>query len=84
MKLAWMLQKLFDDAGGICPYSGRKLTLGVDAEIDHREPRSKGGSDFIENLQWVHKVVNQMKYNYSEEDFLAVVAEIYHFKHGSL
>ncbi len=71
------LQVAFDGQGGICPYSGLKLTLGVDTEPDHRIPSSRGGSSDVSNIQWVHVMVNQMKYSYPEDDFLRMVEAIY-------
>lgn len=53
------------------------LTLGRDAELDHRVPIAKGGSNGPENVQWVHSVINQMKWSYSESDFLSFVKAIY-------
>lgn len=76
-KAAADLLSLFERQGGICPYSGLKLTLGVDCEIDHKTPESRGGASDISNLQWVHKMVNQMKFHYPETDFLAMVGRIY-------
>ena len=71
------LRALFDAQGGRCPYSGVALTIGVDAEIDHKIARSTGGPDKIENLQWVHTYVNIMKWDLPEDEFLAFVAKIY-------
>jgi CRISPR/Cas system Type II protein with McrA/HNH and RuvC-like nuclease domain len=36
-----------------CIYSGEKLILGINASIDHIIPKSLGGADNINNLQWV-------------------------------
>jgi hypothetical protein len=70
------LLELFEDQNGICPYSGRKMTLGVDTAIDHKIPKSKGGTNEIGNLQWTHRVVNQMKWDTYESDFLNLINEI--------
>jgi len=71
------IKKLWEECGGICAYSGRKLTLGIDAAVDHRVAITKGGSSTIDNLQWVHEVVNQMKRNYDEAEFLEMIADVY-------
>jgi hypothetical protein len=72
------LAALFDAQQGICPYSGRKLTLGVDASIDHAIPKSRGGSMDIENLQWVQYQVNFMKGDMLDEELFDLVRDIYH------
>ncbi len=72
------LRELLVDQGGVCVYSGRKLTIGLDAEIDHIRPVAGGGDLWdIGNLQWVHSMVNQMKWSFTEEEFLSVVADIF-------
>lgn len=70
------IELLFDQQSGICPYSGLKLEIGIDADLDHKTPVSKGGSNEIENLQWVHSMANTMKWHYSEEEFLNMVCLI--------
>lgn len=64
-----VLRELFDVIS-TCPYSGIKLTLGINASLDHKIPRSKGGTDDIENLQFIHIWCNTMKSNLSETEFL--------------
>jgi hypothetical protein len=64
------LGNLFDKQQGYCPYSGKSLTLGVDTALDHKKAKSKGGSNHISNLQWTHKLVNQMKWDSNERDFI--------------
>lgn len=73
---ATALLDLFRAQGGQCAYTGRLLTLGVDAEVDHIHPLSKGGSTHISNLQWVCGVVNQMKYDLLESEFLAICQSV--------
>ena len=61
---------------GRCVYSGRQLTPGVDAHLDHRMPTSKGGKSLPDNLQWVHSEVNHAKRALLEESFLHLVCDI--------
>lgn len=71
------LTTLFYANGGRCVYSGLPLTLGLDTHIDHIEPVAKGGSLAPENVQFVHSMINQMKWSYSEDEFLRMVKTIY-------
>ena len=70
------LLDLFNLQEGRCPYSGLELTLGTNTSLDHKIPKSKGGADEMENLQWTHKLVNQMKWDTDEEEFLKMVMNI--------
>lgn len=64
-----------------CPYSGMPLILGENATLDHKIPRSKGGTADILNLQWVYYDqefnVNTIKRDMSEENFLKAINTIY-------
>lgn len=46
--------------GGICQYTGRKLTRGQ-GNIDHVIPRHHGGKNTFENMVWCEKGLNSMK-----------------------
>ena len=67
------LDNLFQSQNGICPYSGIQLILGVNSSLDHKIAKSCGGSNDIDNLQWTHKLVNQMKWDTEESQFLSMV-----------
>lgn len=58
-----------------CAYSGIPLTP-ESAVVDHIIPYSKGGTDKIENLQWLHRDVNAMKGSFTEDDFLFWVKKV--------
>lgn len=75
-----ILKDIFDKQKGICPYTGEKLILGNNTELDHIIPKSKGGENVIENLQWTSKIVNRMKSSNSEFEFLEFVKKIYEYK----
>lgn len=49
-----------------------KTYLDIDeATIDHKIPKSKGGTNDIKNLQLAHQVCNKVKGNYyNDNDFL--------------
>ena len=72
------LKSIFDQQEGKCSYTGRDIIIGIDAELDHIIPRSKGGDNKLDNLQWVHTDVNKMKSYQLPDDFLKLIAEIYH------
>lgn len=66
---ACQLMQLIADQGYKCALTGLDLTP-ENSELDHKVPRSKGGSDHVTNLQWLHKTVNRMKGNMSEDRFV--------------
>lgn len=70
------LLDLFNKQQERCKYTNRLLTFQVDCELDHIIPKSKGGGDVIDNLQWLHRDVNKMKYDLTEATFIASVKEI--------
>lgn len=59
-----------------CAYTGRSLIIGFNASIDHTIPKSKGGSNTIDNVKWVDLEVNLLKYNMLENEFLAFCREV--------
>lgn len=64
------IKTLFYAQNSQCVYTGYELIPGVNAWLDHKIPRSRGGSDILENLHWTDKDVNQIKYNRTHEEFL--------------
>lgn len=66
------LLALFVKQRGKCVYTGKQLTIGLDASIDHRIAKAKGGTNDIENLQWVDLCVNRMKLDQDEARFFKV------------
>ncbi len=70
------LKTIFNNQKGVCPYSGIKLSIGLNAELDHIKAKSNGGNNIIENCQWVYAPVNKMKWNLSEDDFKDLIFNI--------
>lgn len=67
------LDKLWKEQKGRCAYTGRELTIFVDASVD-RIDSTKG---YVEgNVEWVHKDVNKAKMALTEREFLQMVREI--------
>lgn len=73
-------EALWHSQGGICPYSGIEMTIGVDAHIDHIIPLAKGGLHTIKNMQWANIHINRMKRDHLEDDFLDWVTKIYNHR----
>lgn len=66
------LRELFAQQS-LCPYTGIKLTLTVNASLDHKASSSRGGGNDISNLQWVYAKgyfdVNWMKGEMTDAEF---------------
>lgn len=62
----------------ICPISGIKLT-NENISLDHIIPKSKGGRNTLDNIQFVTIDVNQAKRAHLVSDFLELVNKIYLF-----
>lgn len=67
------LWNVWIEQGRRCVYTGRALAQGVDASLD-RIDSSKGY--VVGNVQWLHKNVNKIKWEMTEDDFLAICHEI--------
>lgn len=66
-----LLEKL-EKQDFICPYTGDKLVLGLNAQIDHINPRSRFPEliSNLENLEWVSKRANLAKGDMTKEEFI--------------
>lgn len=67
---------MFDQQNGICTYSGLPIVIGVNASLDHKTPKSKGGSNDLENLHWVHSGINRLKGDMNHQDFQKFIIEL--------
>ena len=72
---AKQLMKLIKQQDYLCALSGEKLTPKT-AELDHKVARSKGGTDTIENLQWLDRTINKMKGSMSVDEFVAACKRV--------
>lgn len=70
------LARLWLAQGGRCAYTGRQLTPGVNASVDHVLPRSRGGSDELDNLVWTCAAVNRAKTDMTPSEFRALCADV--------
>jgi hypothetical protein len=67
----------------ICSLSGLPLTPET-ARCDHIVPRSAGGADSIDNLQWLHVDVNNMKGQLGMQRFISLCELVAQMKtHGT-
>lgn len=74
----WQELLLLYQYQSVCPYTGKQLYLAVNATLDHIIPRSRGGMNCLDNLQWVYRCgpfdVNRMKGDMTDEEFRAEVS----------
>ena len=63
----------------LCPYTGEQLIIGVNASVDHIYPKKRFPelAHDINNLEWVHSRINNMKHDFTKDEFLAMVRNIY-------
>lgn len=67
------LWKVWLSQDGLCTFTGWRLHHDVDASLD-RIDSTQGYT--VDNVQWVHKDVNRMKNNFTDEYFIAVCRAI--------
>lgn len=70
------IKAIFMAQGGRCAYTGEVLVPGVNASLDHKVPKSLGGSNDVGNLQWVTKDVNTAKWGRTSEQFLDLCRKV--------
>lgn len=63
------LESIWQAQRGLCALTGVELVQG-EASLDHIVPRSMGGPDDCSNLRWVHRVVNVMRGNRTDEELV--------------
>lgn len=70
----WLdLYEILEKQNFICPYSGRRLRIGINASVDHIIPKSMKGPNSLSNLQWVDLEINRMKRGHTPIGFLSVI-----------
>ena len=54
-----------------CRYSSTKLIPTVDCHLDHKIPTSKGGTNDLDNIEFISKRANQAKSDMTPDEFIA-------------
>jgi 5-methylcytosine-specific restriction endonuclease McrA len=67
---------LFFAQHGKCAYSDETLIPGDNACIDHKTPRTRGGSNELDNIHWVTKDINRIKGTMTHEEFVSLSKRI--------
>lgn len=68
IKDAW---ETFIEQKGICPFTGIKLSIGKSKQANASLDRRNSQLGYTkENIQWVHKKINQMKWDTTEQEFI--------------
>ena len=62
--ILWVEQK------GLCSYTKVPLVPGKSTHLDHKTPKSRGGSNDISNLHWVDRRINLLKDTQTHEEFI--------------
>lgn len=65
-----MLMSLWDKQYGLCALTGKQMTRGDSASLDHIVPTARGGSNDPSNLRFVCLVVNRMKSDQLDAELL--------------
>lgn len=71
------LKRMLENQDFKCIFTGRKLTPGINASVDHGIPTARGGAQEVYNLQWVDLEVNMFKRAKTSSEFLVLIKEIY-------
>ncbi len=68
------LARLWKAQRGKCALTGRRLDRK--AQLDHIQPKARGGADHLANLRWVCLEVNLAKRDLHDAEFIALCAEV--------
>jgi 5-methylcytosine-specific restriction endonuclease McrA len=75
------LHELYEKQNGLCAVTNLPIAFGKNASIDHVIPQNRGGSHNMNNLRWVHIVVNRMKNDMTDGELLEWVYVLVESKH---
>ena len=68
------LKKIIEKQNYTCPYSGKKLVLGINASVDHINPKSRFPNQafLLTNIEWVDISVNTIKADLTKDEFISL------------
>ena len=69
------LKKLLEMQGYKCALTGVRLEP-KSAELDHKVPLSRGGTNDLANLQWLSREVNRAKGTMDSDEFIALCKRV--------
>lgn len=72
-----ILSRAWYNQRGRCAYTGKRL--GRDAQVDHKTPVSRGGTNAADNLHWVTPASNFVKRDKTHDEFVALCVDIAHY-----
>ena len=75
-QLVPQLLSKFDQQNCRCAYTGLPIVIGESASVDHKTPTSRGGTNDLDNLHWVHSSVNRMKGTMNHDEFTVFLAQL--------
>ena len=72
------LKQMLVDQKFKCAYTGKELVIGVNASIDHKNPRSRfpDQSRDLDNIEWIDLSVNRAKRAMTKDEFLEMCRTI--------
>jgi hypothetical protein len=72
------LKELFESQNGCCYYTGERLTLGINASIDHKLPQKRfpAVKHSPDNVCWSTLEVNLMKRDLTDTEFINLCAQV--------
>jgi hypothetical protein len=81
-----LLRGLLHQQNFKCAYSGKLLTIGDNASIDHKIPKSRNGASSLENVHWIDITINKKYKNWmSHDNFLDLCRGTYdRYKSGKM
>ena len=69
------LKEIWDRQQGLCALTGRPMSLD-DAHLDHKVPRSRGGSNDMGNLRWTCSKANEAKGSMTDGEFVVLCSQV--------